>query len=285
MVLRSLLYALLLATAAGTAAAERLVVEVIPIGYRSAEELASILRPLVPPPGSVSGMQGQLVVKTTPENLTELKRVLAELDRAPRTLLISVRRGLSAATLSREDEARVRVEHGDASGVLGQARRGPGATARLGDDDVQARLHSDARDIRSTDEAIQRIRVLEGTEAFISAGQSVPYGSRRVIVSGGVARVQGGVAFHDVTSGFYVIPRVHGEQVLLALSPHSARLTARGAVRVEEASTTVSGRLGEWIPVGGVDESAYRTHTGVLSRSETRSARRSSLYVKVEVVD
>jgi hypothetical protein len=44
---------LLLATLAGPAAAARMVTEVIPVGYRNAEEVLEILRPLVPPPGRI----------------------------------------------------------------------------------------------------------------------------------------------------------------------------------------------------------------------------------------
>ena len=65
------------------AMAERMVTEVLPVGYRDAGELAEILRPLVPPPGSVSSLYNQLIVKTTPAGMREVKQVLATLDRAP----------------------------------------------------------------------------------------------------------------------------------------------------------------------------------------------------------
>ncbi len=283
---RALLCLLVLITAS-VAAAERLVVEVIPIGYRSVEEILPVIRPLVPPPGSVSGMQGRLVVKTTPENLSEVKRVLAQLDRAPRTLLVSVRQGASQNARVREDEAAVRIEHGGVAGSAGSAGggRGGGLSARIvEDDDVQARLRTFEAESRTSDAAVQRVRVVEGREAFIRAGQSVPFTRREVIVSGGSAQVRENVEFRDVTRGFYVIPRVRGDRAFVQVSPHSARLNASGGVDVQAAATTVSGPVGTWIPVGGIDESSRRSDTGLLERAESESASQHSLYIKVDIV-
>jgi len=72
-------------------AAETQVLEVIPLGYRQAEDVIPMLRPLLAPGGTITGMKNQLVVRTTPSNLTELKQVLATVDAAPRRLMISVR--------------------------------------------------------------------------------------------------------------------------------------------------------------------------------------------------
>lgn len=280
------LLCLLLLGAASTAASERLVVEIIALNHRSATELTAVLRPLVPPPGSVSAFQGQLVVKTTRANLAELRRVLAELDRAPRTLLVSVRRGLAETARGREDEAAVRIEHGDATATIGAGR---GAEADLGagvdDDDARVRLRASAAETRSDDAALQRVRVLEGQEAFIQVGRSVPSTSREIITSGGAARVRESVEFRDVTRGFYVTATVHGDRVALDISPHSARLDPGGNVDVQAAATTVSGRLGQWIPIGGVDERSRRSESGLLHRAESARSARHTLYVKVETLD
>jgi len=61
---------------AGTWAA-RLVTDVIPLNYRPATELVPILQPLVPAPGSVSGMLDQLIIRTSADNLAAVKEVLA----------------------------------------------------------------------------------------------------------------------------------------------------------------------------------------------------------------
>ncbi len=53
--------------------------EVIPLQKRMVDEVIQIIRPLVAPGGTVTGMNNQLIIKTTPSNLAEIKQVLRKL--------------------------------------------------------------------------------------------------------------------------------------------------------------------------------------------------------------
>ena len=83
----------ILASLAASAQAVR--TEIIEFGYISAAEIIPVLKPLVPAPGSVSGIYTTLVVKSTPDNLEDILAVIQNLDRAPRNLLIILRHGIS----------------------------------------------------------------------------------------------------------------------------------------------------------------------------------------------
>ena len=58
------------------------VLEVIPLRYRTAQEIIPVIQPLLSREGSISGMQSQLIVRTTPANLEEIKRVGPFFERA-----------------------------------------------------------------------------------------------------------------------------------------------------------------------------------------------------------
>ena len=47
---------------------------------------------------------------------------------------------------------------------------------------------------------------------------------------------------------------------------------------------TVSGRLGEWLEIGGSASAASRTESGILSRRETQRSSERRVWVKVEEV-
>src|SRR5690242_19982240 len=132
--LRLLISALL--APAVSRAAENQVLEVIPLGYRQAEDMIPMLRPLLAPGGTLTGMKNQLIVRTTPSNLAELKQVLAIADAAPRRLMISVRQ-TSGMDVSR-DSASVQgsVGVGDHARVTVPRRPGtgddPGITVQSG---------------------------------------------------------------------------------------------------------------------------------------------------------
>jgi hypothetical protein len=62
----------------------------------------------------------------------------------------------------------------------------------------------------------------------------------------------------DIATGFDVIPRVAGDEVLLEIAPQRevAGTLGRGSVQVQRASSTLRARLGEWVELAGADEGA-----------------------------
>ena len=281
-----------LACSAGSALAQispqNLVVEVISLRYRTAQELIPILQPMVAREGSLSGLQSQLIVRTTPANLEDIKRILASVDVMPRQLLITVRQDAditnerSGATVS----GSVGGEHGRVTVPGSPNTRGGNVVLREGDN--RARVHVIEGRSNEVDRNAQSVRVMEGREAFVRIGQSVPVRGRevrRTMVGGQmVEQVVDTTHYRDMSTGFYVLPRVSGDRVTLDISPQRETPSHQvpGAVSVQGVVTTVSGQLGDWIEIGGIgqDSSGQRTVLLGQSTSSTRDVRR--VQVRVE---
>jgi len=71
-------------------------IEVIPLRNRTAEQVIPVLQPLVAPGGALTGQAYQLIVRTSPENLAQIRQALAAIDQPQRRLKISVRFDSSA---------------------------------------------------------------------------------------------------------------------------------------------------------------------------------------------
>ena len=71
----------------GLAAAQ---LEVIPLKSRTVDEVLPVLLPLVEPGGTLTGMNNQLFLRSSPANQAEIKRALAAIDRPARRLVIHV---------------------------------------------------------------------------------------------------------------------------------------------------------------------------------------------------
>jgi hypothetical protein len=280
-----------LACCAGSALAQippqNLVVEVISLRYRTAQELIPILQPMVAREGSLSGLQGQLIVRTTPANLEDLKRILASVDVMPRQLLITVRQDTditnerSGASVS----GSVGGEHGRVTVPGSRDSRGGNVVLREGDN--RARVHVIEGRSNEVDRNAQSVRVMEGREAFVRIGQSVPVRGRevrRTMVGGQmVEQVVDTTHYRDMSTGFYVLPRVSGDRVTLDISPQRETPSHQvpGAVNVQGVVTTVSGRLGDWIEIGGIGQDISGQRTVLLghSASSTRDVRRVQVRV------
>ena len=265
--------------------AEDLVTEVVGVGFRDAGELAAVLRPLVPPPGSVSGFANKLVIKTTPANLAELKDVLASLDKAPANLLVSVRYSLDAEIRRDLAEAHARVRSGTVNARAGRRSAAGGAAVNVRRDDVSGGVRVERSISTRQGNETQMLRVLEGKEAFIRDGESVPVGERSVVVTGAGVAVSEGVRFEEYGSGFFVRPRLNGDQVTLDIRPSRRRLRGDSSAAVTGASTTVSAMLGEWLQLGGVDTAESTASTSIGSSRTVTTRRDGAIYVKVERID
>jgi hypothetical protein len=279
--------ALLLCVGAGVALAQT-VVEVIPLQYRSGEQVIPVIRPLLGPDSSVSGFQNQLVIRATPAELAQVRRVLAGIDTVPRRLLITVRQDAGIERDRREAEISGSLGNDNARVTIpgSGSRSGGNAVLREGDDRLRARVVDAQRSGSSS--TTQSIQVLEGRSAFIRIGESRPVRSRqveRIIVNGQVVdRVVESAEYRNADTGFSVLPRLQGNIVTLDIDPRNDSFddARRGTINVQRVTTTVSGRLGEWIDLGGVIDSRSDERSALLGRSNTRTDERRGVQVKVE---
>jgi hypothetical protein len=88
----------------------------------------------------------------------------------------------------------------------------------------------------------------------------------------------------DISSGFYATPRVSGDTVFLDISTQRAAPNAgvgRGGADVSRLSSTVSGRLGEWIEIGGISQSGTTGASGILSSSSGSTSAGERIYLRV----
>lgn len=246
--------------AARGAAAQSL--EILTLRHRRADEVLPLLQPFVAPGGVINGQGYQLFVRTTPGNLAELQRLLAQIDRAPRQLMITVRQDVDG----RSDQQQL-----GADGSVIVTERGPRGTVTI-----------ESRNSRSitTRGTNQSIRVSEGSSAYIAIGRAIPMAFRQwVPTRSGVTEVQGTV-WMDAITGFYARPSVGGDQVSIELSPQDMRETSSGT----RLATTVQGRLGEWIAVGGVGVDERSDSRGMLSSGSRGETSQRGVWLKVDEV-
>ena len=271
----------------GIAAADELSLEIIPLQHTLVSEVLPLVRPLLEPGGTVTGMHDQLIIKATNANIAEIKRVLAAFDRPPKTLKITVRQDVSAHSRIQEDAVSGRFRSGDVSGRLPDPGTHDGASVGIRDGQGNA-VRYRALNTRSSDDNRNThfVTTLEGRPARIQTGQSIPYPYQSVIYDRYGAIVREGFDYRDLNSGFYVTPRLHGQRVTLDIAPQLERAdpSDRGVIDTHYTSTIVSGNLSEWIPLGGVNQARNGEDGALLARTRRYGAEVYNIWVKVEEV-
>jgi hypothetical protein len=243
-----LVLAAALACAAKTLWAQQ-ALEIIPLRHGTVEQVLPALQPLVEPGGTLSGSRGQLFLRASPANVAEIKRALDAIDLPSRRLQILVRL----------DDAGERE------------RRAVGASGTVSS--RGAHIDITAGDSRGTagERVDQRLQVLEGGRATIFVGSSQPM------------RLPGGTELQDLASGFEVVPRLAGGNVILEIFQQREMQGAQpGSIQGQRVATTVTTRLGEWTEIGGTASSAARDDRGIATASRARATESRRVWVKVE---
>lgn len=264
--------------------------EIINLRHRSAEDVLPVIRPLLEKDDVASGMNYQLILRTSPQNLEQVKKLLESIDVAPRRLKITVLQNADSETVARltgvsgdiglSREARVAVPDSGGSGGLN-------VELGQGQDRLKARVSS-ARALED-EHNTQQLQVLEGNRALVRGGQSVPVPQRQVIQGPWGTRVIDSVQYQEIGSGFYVLPRVNGDRVTLEISTQNDALVPDGGdypvMRVQQASSTLSGRLGEWMEVGGLGQQKDHDNSTLSTRGTSRIGEQRKVLIRVEEVE
>lgn len=253
MSLRTLLTTLLLGCSFSVLAAT----EIIPLKYHTSADLLPVAQDFVGKEGQVSAYGSQLIVNAEQRKIDELKALLSQLDTAPKRLLITVD-----------------TSDNNFQGDQGQAVNG----AKPG----QTRIINYSTDSR--DGGIQQVQASEGAPALIQVGQSVPVTSSQSDSYGGYSSQ---TEYRNVTQGFYVTANVTGDIVHLSISTNRDRMSQErpDVVKVQSTDTTVTGHLGEWILLAGVNGQTQADKQSQSRSYSTQSRNDMTLRVKVDTLD
>jgi type II secretory pathway component GspD/PulD (secretin) len=256
------------------AAAHGQQMQAINLKFRLADEILPVVRPLVEPGGVITGTDKVLFVRTGERNFAQIQQAVAALDRAPRQLLISVGQGNRVGDNSAGVRGSATVGSGDVQAGVNQPPGGqPGAQ-------VQAQARASSANV----DTVGSVRALEGNEAYIAIGQSAPVTTTQVTHGWYGPNVTQTTQYRDASTGFYATARLSGDRVTLEIAPQQQAFRSRGTIDTQGMTTTVSGRLGEWIPIGAVREQRSGSTTGVLVWSTRSSNSEYSAWVKVDEV-
>ena len=261
--------------------------EIIPLKHRTMDQVLPVLQSLLEPGDSLSGMNDQLILRASPTTRAQVKQALAAIDTPVRSLLIHVTQNRDDAMSRSGAQTYGKIETGTTRVIqppAGSAQGGARIEIRSGDSVIGAQAGSTQQ--AGSTRAQQSVRVVEGGRAFINVGQSVPLPMRQVVQGPGGTMVTETTAYRDSGQGFYAEPRLSGERVTLEISPQydTPGHQVYGSVNTQRVSTTVSGRLGEWIEIGGANQQFSSQKSGNLSTGSREGYDNRSVWLMVEEV-
>ncbi len=246
--------------------ARETVMEIIPLSNRPASEIQPIVAPLLDAADSLIPNGFNLIVKTTPEKLQELKAIIKKLDNALTNLMITV------------------VQTQDFSAEQLNAGLGLEFNISLNNPaQSQASIegHYQQQQRQNNIDNQQVLMTLAGTAAHIKVGHYHPINHTQVYYSAfGERVVSQQTQLIEASTGFTVLPRLNGSQVILEISPWSDRQQGNG-INTQEVTTTLKTHLGEWVEIGSVNQQQNTENWKNLSYEQKNETKKLRILVKV----
>lgn len=260
--------------------------EIITLNHRTVEEVIPALLPLLEPEGVLTGLNGQLILRASSANRIQIGQALKALDMPLRQLSITVRQGMQSSLDRHTAEIHGRIESGQASVSIPSTGSG-GLHVGRDTGKVRVGVRLDDREMDRFSRVTQRVRVVDGAQAFILAGIRLPMTQREVIWGPYGQTVKESMVYLDMDSGFYVQPRIVGERVNIEINPVQQSFSAAGpyVVMGQEMRTSLSGRLGEWIELGESNDLKTQEDRQIGGQSVSSQTRASQVWLKVEAMD
>jgi len=279
--LRALIPLLLFSLVLTSPAVGQSKLEIIPLKNRLAEEVIPTIRSVLGKRGTVTGMQGQLIIRAHPKALQEVKHILSQIDTALKNLRITVKQGTRLRLDEEERSVTAKIPVGEKGRVIIGGTRSDKLVVgnEVSDGMFQARLLDKKRQADEMD--TQTVMTLEGRPASIYITQSIPIREVRNLRSGNQITAVESIRFKDVRTGLMVLPRLKGGQVILEVSPQKSRLNGQ-SIETFGIDTVVRGQIGEWMELGGVTQKRKGSEAGIGDRTATHNDESRKVFLKVD---
>ncbi len=275
-------------------ASNALQTEVITLNYVLPQDILPTLTPFLEKGGQIKPINNQLIIQSTPSNITALKSIIEQIDIAPKKLMITISNGHD-----KPSEIESISPNGDVT--FGQETSG---------------YHTlNISTSRETETQVSSMRVDNGQVAFIKTGVTIPLvtsqlggtsnfqsqhsldaiGNRGLLHGQGTASGNsefGGqdVDYQNLSNGFYAKPQLIGKEVKMELSTQNdqpissnAGSTIQPAYTTFKAQTTVMIPVGKWTYFGG-NEAQDQVSNGTSYRTGSRDQGQKSLWLRVDVI-
>lgn len=217
----------LLATTLLLAADDRSL-RIVELRHSLAAPVLEVLRPHLPAGAGASAVDNKLLLNLTESEWQSVQNVIGQLDKPPMRLLVTVHWQQNSQADGNQTELNGNVSNTGA--------------------EVTATISEQTQ--RERDNAMQQVHTLAGQTAFIHTGTDIPELTVQLNTRG---RLVTSTSWRESGRGFYVLPVVQGDQVLVRVNPRE-RVPVTGddgGLHITVLETEVRGPIGQWLPLAG----------------------------------
>lgn len=241
-------------------------IETIELNHRLPSDIIQQVRAFMPQGTTARAYNNLIILKASPSEIEEIKALINTLDTPLQRVKITVLNSEEALS----DEALLQVS----TDIYISNRGSYGG--------ISAKAQADRT--RSDTHQTYQAQGIAGNPIYISMGRSIPQQQRYLVFLpyGGVG-VQTDTYYLDINSGFQAVARIQGNgQAIIDIHPVFSQFSGhRGEYEQSQIATQISGRVGEWIMLGQIDNEINVENRGA-TRYHSNTQKQQTVYLRVD---
>lgn len=226
--------------------AQDLITKVVPLHYVEANQIIRLVKPLLGADEKISGEGQTLVLKVSPQTLTQIREVIRQLDVAPVTFLVEI--------------------HQDT----------PDWLSAQNSNTVTYSTQPQSETLRN-----QAVKVSSGESALVATDTEVP-----IVSAVGVGFYTGiAYQQHQIKNGLLVHPTMQGSQVRLEVKRlrEQANPSSNQSFDNQKIDTTLMVPLNKWVMLGSAQGWQKMDSSATVYTAGRSFSNNATLYVKVSL--
>ncbi len=251
------------------ALAETMLLEDIELQHKPAGDIIPLIEPLLPENAVISGEGYKIILKTTAENLPQVKQLIAELDTPLQQLQIAV--SLDPAVLQQQTSLPTLTTN-----IPGKDKTRPAPISQTETTQIYKTQGQQAA------AGLQVIQVLQDRWTMIRTGQSIPVMNRVRNPDGTITE---SISYQHVNQGLRIRPHLSGKEVVLSVQPfyEAASQSGTGRQLYYKQEKQTKTHLGTWISIDTTTGSQLQPADNKAQQNLPAPGATALIYMRVDV--
>jgi hypothetical protein len=217
--------------------AETMQIEKIELQSIPARNVIPLIKPFLAENATISAKDYTIIVKTTAENMRQVKKLILDIDIPTKQLHISV--SLDPWVMLQSQITNKRQQAPQAEKTAGENKSATSSTANA---DTTVIYKTTGHEV---DPGIQIIKVLQNRWSMVRTGQSIPIKKRTRNPDGTITE---SLSYQQINQGLRIKPHLEGQQVTLNVQPfyEADNQTGPGKKLYYKQEKVATAMLGKW---------------------------------------
>ncbi len=251
----------------------------IQVHYRSAAEFVEMVKPLMSSGESVSAdsRTNTLMVLDSPAKIAIVEQFVKDHDQPQPQLRVEVQFSLKDNSHSDSIGADVDIQTENWQITNTNKNR---STESSG-----IRVYANSEHRNQERRNISMTLVSSGSTAYIATGKRIPYTERWAKLSRHYALISETTVFHQVDTGFEVLPILTGSQILVSITPRLSYVDKRGerdTIFFSEAATQLSIQPGQLIEISSNTQETNEIFNEIFKTSRKNGKQITTIQIRID---